>query len=62
VSRKTVGVFAIVGGIAVIVVSALADLIGVGPDAGFGFQQISGVVFGVLLVAFGWLFGFRGDG
>ena len=57
-SSKTIGIVAIVLGVALVLVSALADVIGFG-GSGFGFRQISGVVVGALGIVFGWLLGFR---
>lgn len=58
-SRKTIALIVVVAGIALVIVSALADVIGIGGGGGFGLRQVSGVIVGVLAVAFGWLFGFR---
>jgi hypothetical protein len=55
------GVIVLVASVVLIVISALADVIGIGSE-GFGFRQISGLVVGGLGVLFGWLFGFRGEG
>ncbi len=60
-SRKTLGIIAIALSVALIVIAALADVIGIGDEGRFGLQQISGLVVGVLGVVFGWLFGFRGS-
>jgi hypothetical protein len=58
-SRKTLGIIVAVVGVALIVISALADVIGVGDGDGFGLLQIAGVVVGALGAVFGGLAAFR---
>ncbi len=57
-SRKTLGIIVAVLGVALIVISALADVIGIG-GGGFGFRQIAGVVVGAFAAGFGGLVAFR---
>lgn len=57
-SRKTLGITVAVLGIALIVISALADVIGIGGD-GFGVRQIAGVVVGAAAAFFGGLAAYR---
>ena len=58
-SSRTIGTIAILLGVALLVVSALADVIGIGGSSSFGWRQTSGVVVGALGILFGWLVGFR---
>jgi len=59
---KTIGAVLLVAGIAVLLLSALADIVGLGgnPDI-FGYGQIAGSVVGVMVAAIGallyWLAG-----
>ena len=57
-SRKTFGIVVAVLGVALIIISALADVIGIG-SGGFGGRQIVGVVIGALGVIVGGLVAFR---
>ncbi len=52
-SRKTWGIVVIVVGVLLAVLSALADVIGVGGTAGMGFAQIGGLVVGIAGVVVG---------
>ncbi|NIA25700.1 MAG: hypothetical protein GWP04_09040 [Gammaproteobacteria bacterium] len=58
-SRKTFGIVVAVLGVALIVISALADVIGLGGGDAFGVRQIAGVVVGALGATFGGLVVFR---
>jgi hypothetical protein len=51
-SRKTIGIIAIVGGLILFAISFLADYIGLGihPYIYYGWKQITGMVVGILLV------------
>jgi len=54
--RRWVGYALAVAGVLLVVVSALADPLGIGEGGGFGWKQTVGVVVGALLVAAGgWL-------
>jgi hypothetical protein len=54
--QKASGAFLLVLGVVLLVLSLLADLIGVGLNPGFGYRQIIGVVLGVIAVIRGiWL-------
>ena len=57
-SRKTLGTIVAVLGVVLLVISALADVIGIG-DGGFGFRQIAGVVVGAAAAIIGGLVTFR---
>lgn len=46
--KKTVGIVLIVLGVLLVVLSVLADRIGIGSAAGFGYKQIIGVIVGVI--------------
>ena len=52
--KKKLGVLVAAAGVALAVISALADPIGLGAaEKGFGWKQIAGVVVGVAIAAFG---------
>jgi hypothetical protein len=57
-SRKTLGIIVAILGFALLVISALADVIGIG-DGGFGSRQITGVVVGALVSVASGLLVFR---
>ena len=46
--EKTVGIVLIVLGVLLLVLFVLADRIGIGATAGFGYRQIIGVIVGVI--------------
>jgi hypothetical protein len=52
-SKKTLGILLIAFGLLLAVVSLTADVIGLGNGSGFGWEQITGSIVGVLLVAGG---------
>ena len=53
-SSNRLGIGLILLGILVIAISALADTIGIGAEAGvFGWKQILGVVFGIVMLVAG---------
>jgi hypothetical protein len=56
-SNKTLSQIAKVVGILLVIVSALADPLGLGRGPGFGWRQILGVVLGLVLVWRGFLWG-----
>jgi hypothetical protein len=61
--RRQIGYLVAAVGALLVVVSALADPIGVGEGGGFGWKQAVGVVVGAVLVAVGgWLLYARGSG
>lgn len=47
---KASGIFLLVLGAALLIVSLLADVIGIGANPGFGYRQIIGVVLGVIAI------------
>ena len=51
--NKTANVLVIVIGIGLLAASLLADVIGIGDDAGFGKQQMMGTIAGVVITAIG---------
>jgi hypothetical protein len=50
---KTAGIILLVVGIAVAIVSLLADALGIGNPAAFGPQQIAGTVVGAIMAVVG---------
>ena len=58
-NKKTWGTIVLVAGIAVLVVSLVADLIGLGGSSGFGYGQISGAVVGVIAAVVGYILAYR---
>ena len=48
--EKASGTFLLVLGAALLIVSLLADVIGIGANPGFGYRQIIGIVLGVIAV------------
>ena len=48
--EKASGILLLVLGVAFLIVSLLADVIGVGANPGFGYRQIIGVVLGVIAI------------
>ena len=59
VSRKALGIIVAVLGVALLVISALADVIGIGGGDDFGYLQLAGVVIGAFGAVFGGLVVFR---
>jgi hypothetical protein len=60
--RRQIGYLVAAVGALLVVVSALADPIGVGEGGGFGWKQAVGIVVGAVLVAIGgWLLYARGS-
>jgi len=60
--RKRMGYLLAGIGVALLVVSALADPIGIGEGGGFGWKQAVGVIVGAVLAAGGlWLLYVRGE-
>jgi hypothetical protein len=59
VSRKALGIIVAVLSVALIIISALADVIGIGAGDGFGIRQIAGVVVGAFGAVFGGFAAFR---
>ena len=48
--EKASGTFLLVLGAVLLIVSLLADVIGIGANPGFGYRQIIGVVLGVIAI------------
>lgn len=48
--EKASGTFLLILGAALLIVSLLADAIGIGANPGFGYRQIIGVVLGVIAI------------
>ena len=55
-TKKTPSIVLLVVGIGLLVVSLLADVIGIGDNPGFGKQQTMGTVAGVVITAAGLFF------
>ena len=51
--RKIFGIILLVGGIIILILSLLADLIGIGRGPGFGLQQIVGTIAGSIIAVIG---------
>lgn len=54
-SRRTLGIIVALAGAVLLLLAALADVIGIGDTSEFGLRQISGVVVGVLALVIGGL-------
>ena len=52
-AKKITSVLLLVGGIAVLILSATADIIGIGKNPGFGPIQIAGVILGAVVAIIG---------
>jgi len=52
-SKKTMGLVAIIAGLILVILSITADLVGIGAKPGFGWHQALGVIAGVLMIAGG---------
>jgi hypothetical protein len=52
-NKRTVGLFLLIVGIVVVIVSVTADVIGLGPEPGFGYKQVVGTVGGVIAAIIG---------
>ena len=58
-NKKTWGNILLVAGIAVLVVSLVADLIGLGGSSGFGYKQILSAVVGLIAAVVGYILAYR---
>jgi hypothetical protein len=58
-SKKTASIVLIVGGIVVLLLSLLADVIGIGGNAGLGPVQILGIIVGIATAIAGLILLFR---
>jgi hypothetical protein len=54
-NRKLTGILLLVGGVVLLVVSLLADRIGLGVTTGFGYDQIIGAAAGVIAAVVGFV-------
>ncbi len=54
-SRKTVSYISMVGGVLIVAVSMLADVIGVGSYPGFNSAQLIGFLIGLAFIVMGYL-------
>ena len=52
-NKKTIGLALMAGGIAVLVMSLVADMVGLGGAASFGYKQITGSIVGVIIAVAG---------
>jgi hypothetical protein len=53
-NRKWLGIILLVVGVVLLILSVVADMIGIGGAPGFGYKQIAGVIVGILLAGAGW--------
>jgi len=54
-ARKIIGTIVLVVGIVLLIVSATADIIGIGGNPTFGYAQITGVVAGAVVAIVGFV-------
>ena len=59
-NKRTVGLVLMIVGIVVVIVSVTADVIGLGPDVGFGYKQVVGTVGGAIAAIVGVILRLRG--
>jgi len=55
-NKKTIGIALIVIGVIVLIVSLIADAIGLGGAPGFGYKQIIGSLAGVIIAVIGYYY------
>ena len=60
-NNNMAAIVVLVLGAVILLASALADIIGLGDDAGFGRQQTFGVIFGAVVLAIGAYLRKKGD-
>lgn len=53
VSRRTLGILVAAAGTVLVLIAALANVIGIGDTTEFGFRQISGIAFGLAAIVVG---------
>ena len=58
-NKKTIGIVVLVVGIIVLLLSLVADLIGIGRTPIFGSNQIIGTIVGIIVVVVGLVLAFR---
>ena len=58
--KKTVGIVLLVVGIVVLLLSVLADVIGIGDQKVFGYQQIAAAVVGAIVAVVGLVLTLKG--
>ena len=54
-NKKTTGIVLMAVGVVVLLGSLAVDAIGIGPSAGFGYKQITGIVAGVIVAVVGFV-------
>lgn len=54
-SRKTTGLIGMIAGLVIVIVSLLADVIGIGTYSGFNNVQLSGILLGLAFFIIGYL-------
>ncbi len=57
-NMKTIGLILLVGGVVVALLGALADVLSIGNRDGFGYQQLTLVIVGLIAAAVGAYLGF----
>ena len=57
--KNTVSIVLIIVGIVILGLSLVADLIGIGKDPGFGYQQTTGTVVGAIVTVVGLVWKFK---
>lgn len=58
-NQRTIGTVLLIVGVLILIVSLVADVIGLGATARFGYWQITGVVVGALVAIAGLVFALR---
>jgi len=58
-NMRTISMISLVLGVVLVIVSVLADMIGVGSAPGFGYKQIVGSIVGIVLVGAGYVLNSR---
>lgn len=60
-TTRLIGLLLLIGGIALLLISVSADMIGLGRDPGFGYQQMGGTLVGAVAAIIGGLLYRRGS-